>query len=185
MITISGSVISSGIRTLEDAIPYVAGLFKTTYAGYFNDVVGFFATATPTTYGTNPATSVQTTAISEAASNDGTNFSCQWLGYFLPSTTETYTFFTSSDDASYVWVGSNALSGFTTANATVNNGGLHGQLEKSGTASLTAGVYYPIRIQFGEQGGGDVMTFNYSTPTITKTTNVTGRIFYNPTTNGF
>ena len=91
MITISGSVISDGIRTLEDAIPYVAGLYKTTYAGYFNDVPSFFATATPTTYGTNPATSVQTTAISEAGSDDGSNFSCQWLGYFLPSTTETYT----------------------------------------------------------------------------------------------
>ena len=185
MITISGSVISSGIRTLEDAIPYVAGLFKTTYAGYFNDVVGFFATATPTTYGTNPATSVQTTAITEAASDDGSNFSCQWLGYFLPSTTETYTFFTSSDDASYVWVGSNAITGFTTANAIVNNGGAHGNQERSGTISLTAGVYYPIRIQFGEAGGGDVMTFNYSTPTITKTTTVTGRVFYNPATNGF
>lgn len=185
MITISGSVISSGIRTLEDAIPYVAGLYKTTYAGYFNDVVGFFATATPTTYGTNPATSVQTTAISEAGSDDGSNFSCQWLGYFLPSTTETYTFFTSSDDASYVWVGSNALTGFTTTNAIVNNGGAHGNQERSGTISLTSGVYYPIRIQFGEAGGGDVMTFNYSTPTITKTTTVTGRVFYNPTTNGF
>ena len=185
MITISGSTISSGIRTLEDAIPYVAGLFKTTYAGYFNDVPSFFATATPTTYGSNPATSVQTTAISEAATGDGTNFSIQWLGYFLPSTTETYTFFTSSDDASYVWVGSNALTGFTTANAIVNNGGAHGNQERSGTISLTSGVYYPIRIQFGEAGGGDVMTFNYSTPTITKTTNVTGRVFYNPTTNGF
>jgi hypothetical protein len=185
MITISGSVISSGIRTLEDAIPYVAGLFKTTYAGYFNDVPSFFATATPTTYGSNPATSVQTTAISEAATGDGTNFSIQWLGYFLPSTTETYTFFTSSDDASYVWVGSNALTGFTTANAIVNNGGAHGNQERSGTISLTSGVYYPIRIQFGEASGGDVMTFNYSTPTIPKTTTVTGRVFYNPTTNGF
>ena len=185
MITISGSVISSGIRTLEDAIPYVAGLYKTTYAGYFNDVPSFFATATPTTYGTNPATSVQTTAITEAASDDGSNFSCQWLGYFLASTTETYTFFTSSDDASYVWVGSNAITGFTTANAIVKNGGAHGNQERSGTISLTSGVYYPIRIQFGEAGGGDVMTFNYSTPTITKTTNVTGRVFYNPTTNGF
>ena len=185
MITISGSVISSGIRTLEDAIPYVAGLYKTTYAGYFNDVPSFFATATPTTYGTNPATSVQTTAITEAASGDGSNFSCQWLGYFLPSTTETYTFFTASDDASYVWVGSNALSGFTTANATVNNGGAHGVVETSGTASLTSGVYYPIRIQFGEANGGDAMTFNYSTPTIPKTTNVTGRVFYNAVTSGF
>ena len=185
MITISGSVISSGIRTLEDAIPYVAGLYKTTYAGYFNDVPSFFATATPTTYGTNPATSVQTTAIIEAASGDGSNFSCQWLGYFLPSTTETYTFFTSSDDASYVWVGSNAITGFTTANAIVNNGGAHGVVETSGTISLTAGVYYPIRIQFGEASGGDAMTFNYSTPTIPKTTNVTGRVFYNAATNGF
>ena len=185
MITISGSVISSGIRTLEDAIPYVAGLFKTTYAGYFNDVVSFFATATPTTYGTNPATSVQTTAITEAASGDGSNFSCQWLGYFLPSTTETYTFFTSSDDASYVWVGSNALTGFTTANAIVKNGGTHGNQERSGTISLTSGVYYPIRIQFGESGGGDIMTFYYSTPTINLTATVTGRVFYNPATNGF
>jgi hypothetical protein len=185
MITFSGSTITGGIRTLEDAIPYVAGLFKTTYAGYFADVPSFFATATPTTYGTNPSTSVQTTAITEASSEDGSNFSCQWLGYFLPSTTETYTFFTASDDASYVWVGSNALSGFTTANATVNNGGTHASQERSGTISLTTGVYYPIRIQFGEAGGGDAMTFYYSTPTITLTANVTGRVFYNPATNGF
>lgn len=164
---------------------YLAGLYKTTYAGYFNDNVAFFASATPTTYGSNPATSVQTTEISEPNSSDGEQFSCQWLGYFLPNTTETYTFYTSSDDASYVWVGSNAISGFTTGNATVNNGGLHGTQESSGTASLTAGIYYPIRIQFGENTGGDIMTFSYSTPTITKTTNVTGRVFYNPTTNGF
>ena len=164
---------------------YSPGLFKTTFAGYFADDVSFFATATPTTYGTNPSTSVQTTSISEAASNDGSNFSCQWLGYFLPSTTETYTFFTASDDASYVWVDSNAISGFTTGNAVVNNGGAHGVQERSGSIALTAGVYYPIRIQFGEAGGGDAMTFNYSTPTISKTTNVTGRVFYNPTTSGF
>jgi hypothetical protein len=162
-----------------------AGLFKTTYAGYFADVVSFFATATPTTYGTNPSTSVQTTAISEAGSDDGSNFSCQWIGYFLPTTTETYTFFTASDDASYVWVGSNALSGFTTANAIVNNGGAHAVQEASGTISLTAGTYYPIRIQFGEAGGGDAMTFSYSTPTITKTTNVTGKVFYDINTSGF
>jgi hypothetical protein len=185
MITISGSTITGGIRIIEDAIPYVAGLYKTTYSGYFNDVVSFFATATPTTFGANPATSVQTTTISEPSSDDGSSFSVQWLGYFLPSTTETYTFFTSSDDASYVWVGSNAITGFTTTNAIVNNGGLHGAQERSGTASLTAGVYYPIRIQFGENGGGDVLTFNYSTPTISKTTNVTGRVFYNSATNGF
>jgi hypothetical protein len=166
-------------------LPYTAGVFKTTYSGYFADNVSFFATATPASVGGNPATSVQTTSIFEPAQDDGTDFSCQWLGYFKPTTTQTYTFFTSSDDASYVWVGSNAVSGFTTANATVNNGGLHGNVEKFGSISLTADTYYPIRIQFGERNGGDVMTFNYSTPTITKTTNVTGLVFYNSTTNGF
>ena len=186
MIISSGIRVGAGVSIIpENNITYTAGLFKTTYAGYFADVPSFFATATPTTYGTNPSTSVQTTAISEAGSDDGSNFSCQWLGYFLPSTTETYTFFTASDDASYVWVGSNALTGFTTANAIVNNGGAHGVQERSGTISLTSGVYYPIRIQFGEAGGGDAMTFNYSTPTISKTTTVTGRVFYNPATNGF
>ena len=165
-------------------LPYAAGLYKTTYSGYFADNVNFFATATPQAFGTNPATSVQTTSITEPATDDGSSFSCQWLGYFKPTTTETYTFFTSSDDASYVWVGSNAVSGFTTANAIVNNGGLHGPVELSGSIALTAGVYYPIRIQFGENGGGDVMTFNYSTPTIIKTTTVTGLVFYNTTTNG-
>ncbi len=166
-------------------LPYVAGLYKTTYSGYFSDNVSFFATATPASVGGNPATSVQTTEIFEPSQNDGENFSCQWLGYFKPTTTETYTFFTSSDDASYVWVGSNTQTGFTTGNSTVNNGGLHGTLEKSGSIALTAGTYYPIRIQFGELSGGDVMTFNYSTPTITKTTNVTGLVFYNTATNGF
>ena len=165
--------------------PYVAGLYKTTYSGYFNDNVGFFDTATPASVGGNPATSVQTTSIFEPAQDDGSNFSCQWLGYFKPTTSETYTFFTSSDDASYVWIGNNSISGFTTTNSTVNNGGLHGNNEESGSIALIAGTYYPIRIQFGELNGGDVMTFSYSTPTITKTTNVTGLVFYNSTTNGF
>ena len=178
---------NSGRLTMSvtSSIQYNAGLFKTTYAGYFADSVSFFATATPTTYGSNPATSVQTTAISEAATDDGSSFSVQWLGYFKPTTTETYTFFTNSDDTSYMWIGANALSGFTTANATVNNGGLHGNVETSGTTALTAGVYYPVRMQFGENSGGDVFGFNYSTPTILKTTNVTGLVFYNPLTNGF
>ena len=176
---------SGGLNISLSPLNYVAGLYKRTYAGYFADNVNFFATATSGTYGTNPTTSVQTTVISEASSDDGSNFSVQWIGYFKPTTTETYTFFTSSDDASYVWIGNNAISGFTTTNSTVNNGGLHGNTERSGTISLTAQQYYPIRIQFGEQSGGDVLTFNYSTPTITKTTNVTGLVFYNPSTNGF
>ena len=176
---------SGGLNISLSPLSYIAGLYKRTYAGYHNENPSFFATATLTTYGANPATSVQTTAISEPSSDDGSNFSVQWLGYFKPTTTETYTLYISSDDGSYLWIGANALSGFTTANANMNNGGAHGQIEVSTTVSLTAGVYYPIRMQFGEISGGDVFTFNNSTPTILKTTNVTGLVFYNPTTNGF
>ena len=95
-------------------------------------------------------------------------------------------FYTTSDDASYLWIGNNATAGFTTANATVNNGGLHGSVEiTSSPVSLVAQNYYPIRVQFGEQGGGDFVTVNFSTATITKTTNGLGYYYYNPATNGF
>jgi hypothetical protein len=179
--TNSGNIVMS----VTSSNQYNAGLFKTTYAGYHNENPAFFVTATPATYGANLATSIQTTIIQEPSSDDGSNFSVQWLGYFKPITTETYTLFILSDDGSYLWIGANALSGFTTANANINNGGAHGSQERSGTVALTAGIYYPIRMQFGEIGGGDVFRFTYSTPTITKTTNVTGLVFYNPATNGF
>ena len=188
--SISGTVIvTSGSITVNDtsltASGDTAGLYKTTYAGYFGDVPAFFATATPTTVGANPATSVQTTVIEEPGSDDGEAFSVQWLGYFKPTTTETHTFFLNSDDASYMWIGATAVSGFTTANAFINNGSVHGSVEVSASIALTAGVYYPIRIQMGDQSGGDVLDLNYSTPTIVKTTTVTGKIFYNSATNGF
>ena len=162
-----------------------AGLFKTTYTGYFEDNVDFFATATPATNGANPATSVQTTEIFEPNSEDGELFSVQWLGYFKPTTTETHTFFLNSDDGSYLWIGATAVTGFTTLNALINNGGAHAPVEASGSISLTAGQYYPVRIQYGEGGGGDELQFNYETPTIAKTTDVTGKVFYNSATNGF
>ena len=177
--------VTSSDLTSADLVTYTAGLYRTTYSGYHNENPSFFATATPQTFGSNPSTSVQTTSITEPSSDDGSSFSVQWLGYFKPTTTQTYTLYISSDDGSYLWIGSNALSGFTTANANINNGGAHGNQESYGTVSLTAGTYYPIRMQFGEIGGGDVFTFNYSTSTISKTTNVTGLVFYNSSTNGF
>ena len=84
-----------------------------------------------------------------------------------------------------MWIGATAVTGFTTVNAFINNGGAHAANEVSGSIALTAGEYYAVRIQFGEQGGGDLLEFNYSTPTIVKTTDVTGKVFYNSATNGF
>ncbi len=105
-------------------------------------------------------------------------YSVEWFGYFYAPTTGSYTFYTESDDASYVWIGSNALSGYTTANALVNNGGLHGILTASGTISLTADTYYPIRIQMGENYHGDNMYVSFAGPSISRTYNLAGYVFY-------
>ena len=173
----SGSVTVNDTSLTPAAIGDVAGLYRTTYTGYFADDPTFFATAT-----------VNATAVNLSPIRDGDPgfepFSTQHLGYFKPATTETYTFYLTSDDASFMWLGANAVSGFNTGNAFINNGGVHGSNEVSASIALTAGVYYPIRIQYGDQSGGDVLQFEFSTPTIAKDENVTGLIFYNSTTNG-
>ena len=146
-------------------INYTNGVYGKRYVGYFNDVVTWFDTAT-LQGDVNQLTQIN------AFTSSADLYSWQWLGYFKASSTENYTFYTTSDDASYLWIGNNAISSFTTANATVNNGGLHGSVEvTSSPVSLVAGTYYPIRIQFGENAGGDFVTVNFSTTTITKTTN--------------
>ena len=154
-----------------------AGLYRTTYTGYFADDPAFFATAT-----------VSSAAVNLSPIGDGDPgfepFSVQLLGYFKPTTTETHTFFLTSDDASFMWLGATAVTGFTTANAFIDNGGVHGSQEVSASIALTAGVYYPIRIQMGDNGGNNVLELNYSTPTIVQTDTVTGKIFYNSATNG-
>ena len=168
-----------GIVSSARSINYTNGLYGRRYVGYFNDDVNWFSTATL------QGAVNQLTQINNFTSS-ADNYSWQWLGYFRASTTENYTFYTNSDDASYLWIGANALAGFTTANANVNNGGAHAPIEiTSSPVSLIAGTYYPIRIQFGEAGGGDIITVNFSSATISKTTNGLGYYYYNPTTNGF
>lgn len=157
-------------------VELAAGLYRRTYSGYFNDAVVWFASATQT------AASADSTL---AIANTPETTSVQWLGYFIPATTETYTFYINSDDASYLWIGSTAVSGFTVVNALINNGNEHGAVEVSGNVALTAGVRYAIRIQTGNNGGPGSHATRFSTPTIAKTSVFTGRIFYNPITNGF
>jgi hypothetical protein len=104
--------------------------------------------------------------------NTGTNscisdlneISVQWLGYFKPNVTSTtWQFRTTSDDCSYLWIGDNAITGFTIANSNINNGGIHGDLTVTSTSlSLTQGVYYPLRIQYGQNSGSKSMRLEYS-----------------------
>jgi hypothetical protein len=115
---------------------------------------------------------------------NGRNFySIEWVGYFRASITGNYTFYTASDDWSYLWIGDTALAGYTTSNATVNNGGYHDVQERSGTVYLIKGVYYPIRIQWGEGVGGDDCQVSFTPPNGTRTYNGTGYYFSSIGTN--
>jgi len=163
-------------------ITFAANIWRTDYEGYFNDVPSFFATASlkaaPNDYnGTD-------TTISEASLLNNT--SIEYKGYFLATYTGTHTFYLNSDDGSWLWIGPTALTGFTTANALVQNGGLHGLNEVSATISLVAGTYYPIRIQFGNGPAGPGQLFaSYEHAGQAKTQVWTGKVFYNTATNGF
>ncbi len=163
-------------------IAFAPNIWRTDYELYFNDVPSFFDTAAlkaaPNDYnGTD-------TTISEPSLLNNT--SIEYKGYFLATYTGTHTFYLSSDDGSFMWVGATALTGFTTANALVQNGGLHGVVEVSATISLVAGTYYPIRIQFGNgpEGPGELIA-SYAHSGQTKTSTWTGKVFYNTATNGF
>jgi hypothetical protein len=154
------------------------GLAWSLYNGYFADNVNYF-TGTPVTSGiVTSIPSINSGTGGYVPANGSLEYySVQWIGYFLSNYTGTWTFYTNSDDASYLWIGPNASSGFTAANATVNNSGLHAMVERSGTVSLVAGQYYPIRIQFGENGVGDNMIVSFGNPGLAKTTNGQG-FFY-------
>ena len=159
-----------------------SGLFGRRYSGYFADDVNWFGTATLS--GTSRAdTSINYNNNFPQSPAD--NFSMEWQGYFKASITGTWNFRTTSDDASWIWMGATALSGWSTSNALVDNRGLHGSQSASGNISLVAGNYYPIRVQFGEQGGGEVMIVNFTPPSGIETTNGTGYYFYNSVTNGY
>ena len=155
---------ASASVSFTTVVPYTAGLKWWRYAGYANDVVTYTDTATlqamsgknSTGSGSVDFTNIGTATQQNQPPNAADVYTVLWLGYFFTGNNSgTFTFYTNSDDMSYLWIGPSALSGYTAANSTVNNSGLHGMSTKSGTITLSANTYYPIRILFAENGGGD------------------------------
>ncbi|MBR9832902.1 T9SS type A sorting domain-containing protein [bacterium] len=89
---------------------------------------------------------------------DADVFSIRYTGFISISTSETYTFYTTSDDGSGLYINGNLI---------VNNDDLHGNRERSGTITLTPGIY-PITVVFFENSGGANLTVSYQTATISK-----------------
>ena len=90
---------------------------------------------------------------------DGDDFSIRYTGYIKIATAGTYTFYTSSDDGSKLYLDGNEV---------VDNDGDHGIQERSGSILLGIGTY-PIEVLFYEDGGGEFLSVSYQGPSIAKT----------------
>ena len=160
------------------------GLIGSRYDGYFADNFTFFNTAISqpnANFGTNPFNAI---TAATAGSNYDDTFSAQWLGYFKASTTGEYIFSTTSDDSSWLWLGTASettealLARRSIDNELVDNHGLHGAQTRSGSIVLTANQLYPILVYYGESSGGDVINVSFTPPTGIVTTDGFG-FYYN------
>lgn len=162
------------------SISYSAGLYRSQYSSWPNQ-----NTANPTWFDgkTAVATTVATNFDLTLTAGE-TSRGYQWLGYILPDFTGTWTFSTngaSIDDSLIVWIGGAALSGYTTSNDVLEVSVAAG----SNTVSLTAGTYYPIRVQYANNGGPGSCTLWWSRNGSSLSKTWTGKLFYNSATNGF
>ncbi len=121
------------------------------YGNYTANNLASIATSTPASTGTSTNFTLGvTTATSD--------FALTFNGYINITTAGSYTFYTSSDDGSNLLLDGTLL---------VNNDGLHGTQEISGTRTLTVGRH-AIQVNFFQQGGGQVLTVSYAGPGISK-----------------
>ena len=142
------------------------GLQFTIYNGYFNDNLSFFNNNLQhydnnIYYGATNFESINKATNGKKAVDISQTFSVVWEGYLLSDYNGVWTFGLNSDDASYMWIGQYAEKDYTVANAHINNGNLHGMVNKTCNVYLVKG-YYPIRIIFGQNYGGVNCQFYYS-----------------------
>jgi hypothetical protein len=95
-------------------------------------------------------------------------FSVRWTGQVMPQFSQTYTFYTTSDDGIRLRVNGQLV---------VDNFTDHGPTENSGTIALSAGQRYDIQLDYYENGGGATATLSWSSPSQTKQVIPASRLF--------
>jgi hypothetical protein len=141
---------------------YATGLTVRLYTGEASTNVTYDNGQTPyyTFTGITNTTNVNTTTNGQIAISGASNFTVVLTGFLLSDFTGTWTIGSTSDDKSYIWIGPNALSGYTTSNATLANDWSTYTLTT--TVSLVSGVYYPFRLIYSQGGGPYNLTFFYN-----------------------
>ena len=151
------------------------GLTWKYFHGESGNLVSYYTTNTYRNIGRfTDGRNVGTITSGQYIVNGGDYYSMEIFGYFRASVSGTYTFTLTSDNGSYLWIGSNALVGYTTSNATIQIPIIG---TASGTVTLLAGTYYPMRIHCTEQIGGDDLQFSFTPPGGTQIFNGQGFFF--------
>lgn len=126
------------------------GLNYTYYEGSFSQLPNF-ASLTPESTGT-----VENFDISPRKTDN--NFAFKFSGLINVPSDGTYTFYTTSDDGSQLFIDGQLV---------VDNDGLHPSQERSGSVVLEAGKH-TITVTFFEKGGNQVLAVNYQGPNVNK-----------------
>jgi hypothetical protein len=87
------------------------------------------------------------------------DYSVRWKGEVLPAFSETYTFYTWTDDKVRLWVNDQLI---------VDNWTAHSLTEDSGTIALTQGTYYRVKMEYARVSGSGVAVLSWSSPSLTK-----------------
>lgn len=181
-LTIGGSGVAGGnisnVRT-------IAGLQYSIYSGYHNGNVNYVSTSpaalvgvlgASTGYGQDLASLSNGTASNLPDNSIAVPLTVLWTGYFYTGAVGgEWTFSVLSDDIGYLWIGDTATSGYKSTNVVV--AGLASNPAQTGTIVLLAGTYYPMRILYGDGGGGRYIQMAFTPPGGVATTNGAGYFF--------
>jgi len=141
------------------------GLTWKYFKGWSNNSVSHYTTNTYRNIGrVIDAININKMTSGQYPNNVGDTYSIEIFGYFRATVSGTYTFSLNSDDGSYLWIGNNALVGYTTSNANINNGSSTYGIPVWGAVTLLAGTYYPIRIHYTENIGNNDLQFGFIPP---------------------
>ena len=167
-----GRAAGHDISTPATATTYTATFRVATGGGTGNGLSGtYFDNSTltgPSVSRIDPTVDFIWGAAAPAPGIGAETFSVRWTGQIQPQFSETYRFYTVSNDGVRLWVNGQRV---------VNNWTNHGTTENSGTIALTAGQRYAITMEFYEDTGNATARLLWSSPSTPKAVVPNARLF--------